>query len=181
MRKIVFQFVAIVLTLFVITSCNSDEKKEKEVENNKIEKKNEIDKNENIVVDKKNIKEKDIVGEWEIKDAQLINIDELVEEMASTFGLGEEETLEMKEEMQTGMSEEFVETILEFKNDKTFIAPDSEGTWSYDSDNKTIHISENNLSYEMEIINSKKNNLELIMTFNDSGMEFKISMTLARK
>lgn len=125
--------------------------------------------------------EEDIVGAWEIKSADLSNLEELVVEMAEAFGLGEEDVEAMKEEMQKGMSEEFVSSTIEFKEDKTFVSPDSEGEWSYDAENNVIKVKENDMEYKMTVDKLSGDNLELTMVMEDSGMEFKISMTLVRK
>ncbi|MBN2892592.1 MAG: hypothetical protein JXL97_12060 [Bacteroidales bacterium] len=151
MKKFVLSAVAIVFAMFLFSSCGGG----------------------NV--------EKDIVGKWEIKSADLSNLDELVVELAESFGLGDEEIEQMKEEMKTGMSEEFIGSTIEFGEDKTFVTPDGEGEWSYDADKKVIVVKEGDTEYDIIVDKLSGDNLEMTMSFDDSGMEFKIAMTLVRK
>jgi hypothetical protein len=150
MKKFVLSAVAVVFTMFLFSSCGADV-------------------------------EKDIVGEWTIESADLSNLDELVNEMAEQFGLEGEDLEEMKAEMNEGMSDEFIGETIEFVEDKSVkLGGDDEGEWSYDSGSNTITISEGGDEFKLLIDKLSGDNLEVTMSFEDSGMKFDIAMVLSR-
>ncbi|MBN2892593.1 MAG: hypothetical protein JXL97_12065 [Bacteroidales bacterium] len=125
--------------------------------------------------------EKDIVGKWKIETADLSNIDELVAEIAESFGLSDADIEEMKKEMKDGMYDEFVGQTIEFVEDHTVISPDSEGEWSYDSEKNAIVIKEGDMSYQLLVDKLSGDKFEGTMVVSDSGMDFKVVMTMSRQ
>ncbi len=125
--------------------------------------------------------ENDIVGKWKIENADLSNLEELVVELAESFGLGEAEIEEMKKEMQEDMSNEFIGSTIEFVEDHTFKSPDSEGKWTYNKEENKIEIEENGAKYDLIVDKLIGNTLDLTMVFSENEMEFKFTMSLSRQ
>ncbi len=125
--------------------------------------------------------EKEIVGKWKIEKADISNLEELVVELAESFGLGEAEVEEMKKEMQEDMSSEFIGSTIEFVEDHTFKSPDSEGKWTYNKEENKIKVEENGVKYDLIVDKLSGNTLDLTMIMEDSGMEIKVTMSLSRQ
>ncbi len=125
--------------------------------------------------------EKEIVGKWKIEKADISNLEELVVELAESFGLGEAEIEEMKKEMQEDMSNEFIGSTIEFVEDHTFKSPDSEGKWTYNKEENKIEIEENGAKYDLIVDKLIGNTLDLTMVFSENEMEFKFTMSLSRQ
>lgn len=126
--------------------------------------------------------EKQVVGKWKIETADLSNLEELVKTMAEQFGMAPEDLEDMKKELKDGMAGEFVGETIEFKEDKTVsLGGEDEGTWAYDKEKNTITITQGDDKFNLEITDLSDKKFVTNMVFSDSGMDFKIAMTLAKE
>ena len=152
MKKIILPAIAVVFTMFMLSSCGGSN-----VEN-------------------------DVLGVWKIESANLSNLDSLMTEMAEQYGLEGQDLEDMKSEMTEGMSDEFIGETIEFVEDKTVkLGDDDEGEWSYDADANSIVISQGGDEFELLVNDLSEDKLDVTMSFEDSGMKFDIAMTLARQ
>ena len=152
MKKIILPAIAVVFTMFMLSSCGGS----------------------NV--------EEDIVGVWKIESADLSNLDELVTQMAEQFGVEGQDLEDMKAEMNDGMSDEFVSSTIEFKEDHSAVSPDGgDAEWSYDADDNKIVIKDGEDEFDFFIDKLSGDKLDCTLKISDSGMDFEIALSMTRQ
>lgn len=152
MKKIILPAIAVVFTMFMLSSCGGS----------------------NV--------EEDIVGVWKIESANLSNLDSLMTEMAEQYGLEGQDLEDMKAKMSESMSDKLVSSTIEFKEDHSAVSPDGgDAEWSYDADDNKIVIKDGEDEFDFFINKLSGDKLDCTLKISDSGMDFEIALSMTRQ
>ena len=149
MKKVVLSALAVVFTMFMFSSCGGGNMEE------------------------------DIIGVWKIETAELGNLDELVETMATQFGIEEADMEDFKVELEEGMSDEFIGETIEFVEDKTVVLNGESGEWTLEE--KTFTITKDGESFDFVVESLSGDALDAKLVMAEDEMDIEITMTLARQ
>ena len=127
------------------------------------------------------VSEEDFYGVWRIDEAEIENLDDLADQFAIDLEMNDEEKEEFKEELEIGLSDEFIGETFEFFNDKTLELSGNEAEWELNSDNKTITITEGSDQFDFVINKMQDNKLDANLIIKDNDYEIIISMILVRE